>query len=708
MQPHSVVLSCIQNLEFNYGKNLIADTLLGQKTPRVIEKKLDTSPQFAALSIMDRDRVLTLIDSLIQSGYLELKTFSTNKFAKVIHLTHKGEQEIHSPKGLIAINEEINPLTDKDKEQFKILGPALEGLSEEQKKAVIDNSPQILCIAGAGSGKTRALTRRISFLAKYKSIPQNKILAITFTRKARREMEERLSNLLPNNKIRIETFNSFAEKELKRFGSLIYHKPYKVMTYADKFAMLAKIANEEKIDIDELIELYFSKHTLRSKERRTLHFMLINDIMAVLDYYAFTNKNIKDITSTFQNLDYRDKKRADLLNLIIQRIPQYKREHGLRDFTDQLVHLNKLYKKFPDTIPEFDHVLVDEYQDVNNLQIKTLDLLKPKNIFVVGDPRQSIFGWRGSKVSHILSFREKYKDCSIIQLVDNYRSGPSIVEFMNTLIQPMQFSNLSSKQEEQAHIQYKKFDSDQQEAVYVAQEILKSKTPRSEIFVLARTNKQIDILADALSILKIPFIKRTLDELNPPKEQKENQVLLSTVHAAKGLEADLVFMVGVNANQYPCIASDHPIIDAIKADDDYDKFSEEHRLLYVGVSRARKNLIITNTTAITSFFSPDILKTLGIQSQQSLKHYKTIQKFTKTSTPTSTQSKIYATLKEYRLETAKLLGIRPYMVFSDKTLTELCESLPMTLIELQEVYGFGSTKINRFGRDIIEIVKKFS
>jgi superfamily I DNA/RNA helicase len=719
-QEYLCVLKTLNSLHYNIGKNLLADFLSGHKTPKIAGLRLDREPYFGCIGAMDRSSVMDLVEGMIMEGYIDQKPLNHNKFAKVLVCTEKGKSEINDPKrmhirdtlsfGLNGISDSIEKLDKKDRERFSHMGGILEGLSPEQMKCVTDPTDHILCIAGAGSGKTRCLTRRIEFLARYRSVPQKKILAITFTRKARHEMKKRLEELIPANQIRVETFNSFAEKELRKYGSLIYNKEYRVMNLREKIRMIRSISQKAGTDPESLIKIYFPPLKLKQKDMSSLLITLINDISSILDYYAFSGKDISEFKKTESSLSsYHEKLKARELYRIIKEIPDYKKMHGFRDFTDQIVHLLRIYRKHPEVMPDFSHILVDEYQDVNDLQIELIRLLSPNSLFVVGDPRQSIYGWRGSNLKHLIQFKDAFPDCKVLELVSNYRSGKKIVDFFNSVISNMKLPDLSIANKLESAVRVTRYKDENQEALAVAEDIQKQDVKRKEIFVLARTNKEIEKIADVLRRNDIGFMKRTIEEMRSVSDQKEDQVLLSTVHAIKGLEAEIVYMIGVNANSYPCIVSENPIIDTIKAEDDYDKFAEELRLLYVGLSRARKKLFISHTKTLSNYIPEDALKQVGIvkEKDNTLKASPRITRVQKRQNDlAATHSRIYSELKEYRLETARSLGLRAYHIFTDKTLTDLCEQLPMTHIELENIYGMGPSKIMRFGKNIIEIIRR--
>ena len=142
---------------------------------------------------------------------------------------------------------------------------------------------------------------------------------------------------------------------------------------------------------------------------------------------------------------------------------------GLRDYTDQLIHCMNFFRQNPNHVPIFEHVLVDEYQDVNSAQIELIDLLNPSNLFCVGDPRQSIFGWRGSQIRYILNFEEKHPDCEIITLTKNYRSTKHIVELINNSIRNMGLADLEPSTEGNKDVKLLKLDSESAEFEFVHQ-----------------------------------------------------------------------------------------------------------------------------------------------------------------------------------------------------------------------------------------------
>ncbi len=496
-------------------------------------------------------------------------------------------------------------ITEYDRIVFKELESFLGKYNDEQKKAIISGAKKILCVAGAGSGKTTVLTKRIEFLVKYKEVNPSKILAITFTRKARKEMMRRLHSL--GISVKVETFNSFCEKILKTYERQIYGKPTRMLSYTSKALMVTNALSNLGMNLNEVIDIYFTESQRENAEFEKLSNSFLNDCFYVLDYFKMKNQPLYDFSKEIED----EKEAAKIVYGICDYIQKYMEMAGLRDFTDQLVDTLRFFKKNEKAIPQYQHVLVDEYQDVNQTQTELLHLLNPENLFCVGDPRQSIYGWRGSDIKYILDFKEKYNEAEIISLVKNYRSEKQIVQLINKAIKNMNMPDLIGNKEG-GKILLKKFQSEEEEHTYVINEILKTQTKKEDIFVLARTNRQLNFLSKKMAEKGIPHTVKT-DEvkyLTP-----DNGVTLATVHAIKGLEAQKVFVIGTSDRNFPCKATDHPAISFLKTD--YDKDEEERRLLYVALSRAKSELIVSYYgKKISSFINKEMLKLMEQEQKE--------------------------------------------------------------------------------------------
>ena len=608
---YTKILKAIMEIPFQVGKNLLADFLNGNyKNKSVSRNCLDELHNFDTLH-WEKDKIFAEIERLEKNGMIEQKTSDYNRFVKVLSLTIKGRNEITNPtlndkKLSRKINYSESRVTKEEKQIFKELNSFLEYFNDYQKKAIISNAKNILCIAGAGSGKTTVLTKRIEFLVKYKSISPEKILAITFTRKAREEMQKRLRELNVTE-VNVHTFNSFCEKILRRHESEIYGRKMQVQTYSDKILAMNMALASIGLDMEEAIRNYYTPQQRRLKTERELSNSFMHDCFSVLEYQKLTNQKDYDFSLTAEP---KNKRNARMIYDIVKYLDEHMQIQGIRDFSDQLIDGINFLKNNPNKIPYFEHILVDEYQDVNSMQIELLNLLDPKNIFAVGDPRQSIFGWRGSDINYIINFEKDYKNPEVVHLTKNYRSDKKIVKFMNHSIKELGLPDLEhQKTTEDSKIKIINFDSEEAERSFVVRKILESSIPREEIFVLARTNRQLTELSNLLKNRGISHIVKT-DEIKNPKDASEGEVTLATVHAIKGLEAKKVILIGANEQNFPCKASDHPAVELIK-NDEYDKLEEEKRLFYVAISRAKERLYLTYSGKKPTYFITNEMKNLN-------------------------------------------------------------------------------------------------
>jgi len=598
------VLEAIRELPFFVGKNLLVDFLKGKSSKRVRTSNLDALKTHGALDKYNNEEILGMIENLIKNNHIEIIRSSTNNFLKILKITDIGKKEIFNPQlNKKKLKNKFNfdsktIISDEDILKFKELDSYLNGFNDNQKKAIISESEKILCIAGAGSGKTLALTRRIEFLVKYRSISSDKILAITFTRKARKEMQERLSKL--NIQTNVETFNSFCEKILRQHSDKIYGRNINVITYGNKVMALMSALHSQSLTMDQALENYFSSAQRRNKTKEVLSNIFLNDCFSVLDYFKVKKQDISDFSEFIGPEKFQT---AKMIYNISKNLKEHMKLQGLRDFTDQILDTIDFFKNHKEFIPNYEHILVDEYQDVNAMQIELIDLLNSKNLFCVGDPRQSIFGWRGSDINYILSFKDKFQDSEIVTLIKNYRSNNHIVDLINLSIKDMNLPDLQSNFQDSKEIKLIRFESEELEYKFVVNKILSylnSGIPPNEIFILARTNRQLEEVSRLMKQKNIKHVVRS-DELKRPVFAGREDTTLATIHSIKGLEAELVFVIGCNDLNFPCKASDHPVIELVKIED-YDKEEEEKRIFYVALSRAKNKLYLTYTGKKPTYF----------------------------------------------------------------------------------------------------------
>ncbi|MEN9626493.1 MAG: hypothetical protein RL557_821 [archaeon] len=494
-------------------------------------------------------------------------------------------------------------ITEEDKHLFQELDHFFAPYNDFQKKAIISDKKRICCIAGAGSGKTTVLTKRIEFLIKYKGVDPKKILAITFTRKARHEMQERLvqAGITTN----IETFNSFCEKILRNNQFQVYGKPVRMMDHSTKLIALSFSLQSLNLKLDNIIEDYFSELQKKNKTKEELTAIFLNDCFFIIDYCKAKKQEISELSKFVSG-------KMGQIFLVCKTLNQYIKLHGFRSFNDQLVDTLEFFKKKLSYIPQYDYVLVDEYQDVNMQQTELLHVFSAPHLFVVGDPRQSIFGWRGSDINHILQFGQIYPESETIILTKNYRSTQHIVALMNNAIKDLQFINLEAHNKGDKNLFLHNFSTEFEELSFVLEKIIQAGHKKNKIFVLARTNRQLNDVATRLKQKNIPYVIKKEDDFY----QQKDEVTLSTIHAIKGLEADIVFVIGCNEQHFPCKYSDHPIMDLLNLND-YNKEHEEKRLFYVAISRAKHTLYLTYSGKKPTYFINNEMKLiLDIQKNE--------------------------------------------------------------------------------------------
>lgn len=693
------VLKALQEIPFGVGKKLLIDFLQGNRMNKsIVNNKLYLKKNFGSM-VYEKDELTAMINNLIQNDMIELNSVNANKRWKMLELSVKGKKELEDPilyRRKLAFNfrETETEITNEDRSLFEKFSVFLSRFNDEQKKAIISDKAHVLCIAGAGSGKTAVLTKKVEFLVKYHSIDPEKILAITFTRKARREMMTRLSEGGLLDSVMVETFNSFCEKILRQHNYLIYDKPVRVISYKDRAMMVNNALSKIHMDMSKAVDVYFSDAQMKGKTEEQLANIFRNDCFFIRDYFKFKNKRIAE--SSFETSSLKHEKSVKMVIAVCNYIEAYMRRYGLRDFADQLIDTIAFFKKHKDLIPRFDHILIDEYQDVNSTQIQLVDFLSPENIFCVGDPRQSIYGWRGSDIRYILNFEEKYPDCEIITLRKNYRSTGHIVDLINNSIKNMRLADLQSSIEGKKDINLLKFTSEDEEFEFVIQKIIESDLPRNEIFILARTNRQLNELSQLMKAQGMKHVVRS-DEIKKSITSRKNDITLATIHAIKGMEAEMVFVIGCNGINFPCKGSEHPVIEMVKVEE-YDKEEEERRLFYVAMSRAKNSLYLTYSGNKPTYFISNTMKKMIEEKEVK------VQPKEKAEISIDQSKDMITRLKDWRRKLSKEHNVPAYVIMHDRTLIDITQKIPRESAELEEIYGFGPEKIMKYGEEILKIV----
>ena len=286
-------------------------------------------------------------------------------------------------------------------------------LNEQQLEAVKHIDGPCLVISGAGSGKTKVLTTRIAYLLE-QGISDTNILAITFTNKAAKEMRERLNVLVPNNHVFVGTFHSFGLKIIREnVDKLGMNKNFTILDSDDVLSLIKKIMKEKNIDVKE-VSPYFVRNKIS---------FIKNEFLSDAEIDKFFNTPVeKKVIEIYHDYD-----------------KMLKRNNSV-DFDDLLKLPVELFKKDSEVLEHYQehykYILIDEYQDTNEVQYKLSRMLasKYKNIFVVGDPSQSIYGFRGANFRNILDFEKNFKGTKVVKLEQNYRSTKNILDAANSVI----------------------------------------------------------------------------------------------------------------------------------------------------------------------------------------------------------------------------------------------------------------------------------
>lgn len=295
----------------------------------------------------------------------------------------------------------------------------LEKLNDKQREAASQIDGSILILAGAGSGKTRTITYRIAHMIENVGISPYSILAVTFTNKAAKEMRERVEELVGDiaKACTISTFHSFGMRLLRMYGKEVgYNSNFTIYDTDDQKRIVKAILKGQNLSINGVKLTERDLVSMISK---------IKEQIKTLDEYSVMNKQIVEVY---------DKYNRALL------------ESNAMDFSDILLNTYKLLQKseiLEKVQNKYKYIMIDEYQDTNNLQYKIIDLIarKSSNLCVVGDENQSIYGFRGANILNILNFENNYNNAKIIKLEENYRSTTTILDAANELIK----NNKSSK-----------------------------------------------------------------------------------------------------------------------------------------------------------------------------------------------------------------------------------------------------------------------
>ncbi|GAA1547645.1 ATP-dependent helicase [Nocardioides humi] len=679
----------------------------------------------------------------------------------------------------------------------------LSALDPEQRQVAETLRGPVRVLAGAGTGKTRAITHRIAHGVLAGVYAPTEVLAVTFTTRAAGELRQRLRQLGAPG-VQARTFHSAALRQLRYFWPHVHGTELPVLTES-KIPMLAAACRNLGLRAEQA---------------------LLRDLASEIEWAKVSNVGADDYPRI---APARGRSVADQTPETIGRViavyEQVKRDQGRMDMEDVLLltagvlasdervaaQVRRQYKWF----------VVDEFQDVSPLQSALLDLWLGgrDELCVVGDPAQTIYSFAGADAAYLRDFPKRYPGTTSVELVRNYRSTPQVVETANTLLSgtPSAGVELRSQHKAGPAVRFVGEPDEVAEARSVADRILRLQragTAYGEMAVLFRINAQSETFEDALTDRGIPYVVRGAARFFERREVREavtrlrgaarsgeaddgpwlevvrgvlggmgwaaepptsrgqvrdrwesfqaladqaeefatergieasvaafveeldrrateqhaptaDGVTLATFHAAKGLEWDAVFCCGVQDGTVP-------IVYAEQGGARPDAVEEERRLLYVGVTRARRDLMVSWAAARNPGQAPRRQPSRFIvpmlpaaqQPQQAIRRTK-VARCRDCLQPLSTAAEkkrgrcahhpvrydeaLFERLKAWRLETAREAGedgkpLPAYVVFTDATLELIAEHKPASMAALAKVNGVGPNKIERYGDAVLALV----
>ncbi|HEL1075357.1 TPA: DNA helicase PcrA [Streptococcus equi subsp. zooepidemicus] len=373
------------------------------------------------------------------------------------------------------------------------MNPLLDGMNDKQAEAVQTTEGPLLIMAGAGSGKTRVLTHRIAYLIDEKFVNPWNILAITFTNKAAREMRERALALSPATKdTLIATFHSMCVRILRREADHIgYNRNFTIVDPGEQRTLMKRIVKALNLDPKKWSERSILATISNAK----------NDLLDERAYELGASDLYSQTVARCYKVYQEELRRSEAM-----------------DFDDLIMMTLRLFDQNPDVLAyyqqRYQYIHVDEYQDTNHAQYQLVTLLASrfKNICVVGDADQSIYGWRGADMQNILDFEKDYPDARVVLLEENYRSTKKILQAANEVIRHNRHrrpKKLWTQNADGEQIVYYRANDERDEAVFVASTIsnmcLELGKSFKDFAVLYRTNAQSRTIEEALLKSNIPY-----------------------------------------------------------------------------------------------------------------------------------------------------------------------------------------------------------
>lgn len=462
----------------------------------------------------------------------------------------------------------------------------LDNMNTEQSEAVRTTEGPLLIMAGAGSGKTRVLTHRIAYLLDEKGVSPYNVLAITFTNKAAREMKERVEKLVGEEAqvIWMSTFHSMCVRILRRDADRIgIERNFTILDPTDQKSVIKDVLKTENID-----------------SKRYDPRMFLSAI-----------SNMKNELKTPEDAE---EEATDFMSDMVARVyAGYQRQisrNEAMDFDDLIMKTINLFERVPDVLEyyqnKFQYIHVDEYQDTNRAQYTLVKLLasKFKNLCVVGDSDQSIYGWRGADIQNILSFEEDYPNAKTIFLEQNYRSTKVILNAANEVIKnnsERKPKGLWTANQEGKKINYYQASSESDEAQYVVKEIMRQQRENNksynDIAILYRTNAQSRVLEETFMKSNIPY---TMVGGHKFYDRKEIKDLLSYLRLVANSNDDISLQRIINVPKRGVGPSSVEKIQSYARQNDLSMFDALAEADFIGLTKKVTKAVIDFYTLISN------------------------------------------------------------------------------------------------------------
>lgn len=646
----------------------------------------------------------------------------------------------------------------------------LEGLDPEQRTAAEAVRGPVCILAGAGTGKTRAITHRIAYAVRTEAVQPGQLLAVTFTARAAGELRARLRNLGAHG-VQARTFHAAALRQLQYFAPRILGGGLpEVLDNPIRMVGNAAARMRLRVDRAELRDLAAEIDWAKS-------------VLAMPDTYAQrAGKAGRDTSTT-----------PDTIAKVYAEYEQAKRRAGQIDFADLLLIMAGAMEELPDVAEEvhsrYRHFVVDEYQDVSPLQQRLLDAWvgERDDLCVVGDANQTIYSFAGATPEHLLGFRRRFPEAVVVRLHRDYRSTPQVVALANSLVRSGGDNGLTlvGQRTDGPSPTFAEFDDEPAEAANVAAQcrtLVDGGTPAAEIAVLFRVNAQSEVYETALSQAGVAYVLRGgerffdrpeirearlllrgaaragqdadtslpeavrgvlsglgwyadnappggaarerweslaalvpladdlvatmseahLDEMVAELDLRANAqhaptvqgVTLASLHSAKGLEWDAVFLVGLTDTTLPIQHAKTP-----------EQLAEERRLLYVGITRARERLAMSWALARSPGQRRGRRPSRFLDGLRPVAHRDaTPRAKIKTKAPEAADAALFGRLRVWRKSQAEAQQVPPYVVFSDATLVAIADARPQSRDGLAQISGVGPTKLTRYATPVLELL----